>query len=79
MNVTLYCNVSGVRVTFVWERRTDSSMWKRIDNTQSYKYVVTNIPETQQYRCIAGNPVNALPSKPATIEVLSKHIRLCNY
>ena len=75
MNVTLYCNVSSaVSAPFVWERRTDSRSWERIDNTQSYKYTVRNIQQTQQYRCVAGNDAGALVSNAATIEVLSKHI-----
>ena len=75
MNVTLYCNVSSaVSVSFVWERRTDSSPWERIDNSQSYKYTVRNIQQTQQYRCVAGNYAGALVSNAATIEVLSKRI-----
>ena len=75
MNVTLYCNVSSVvSVSFVWERITNSSSWERIPNTQSYKYVVRNIQQTQQYRCVIGNDAGALVSNPATIEVLSKYI-----
>ena len=75
MNVTLYCNVSSaVRPSFVWERRTDGSSWERIDKTQSYKYVVRNIQQTQQYRCVVGNYAGTLVSNPATIEVLSKLI-----
>ena len=73
MNVTLYCNVSAVRVTFTWERSTDGNSWSRIRDTQRYNYVVRNIQQTEQYRCIAGNPAGALVSNAATIEVLSKH------
>ena len=72
MNVTLYCNVSSVSVSFVWERRNDSSSWERIYNSQSYKYTVRNIQQTQQYRCVAGNDADTLVSNAATIEVLSK-------
>ena len=76
MNVTLYCNVSSaVSVSFAWERRNDSSSWKRIDNTQSYKYVVRNIQQTQQYRCVAGNDADTLVSNVAPIELLSEHIQ----
>ena len=48
-------------------------MWKRIDNTQNYKYVVSNIQQTQQYRCVAGNNASTLVSNAAAIEVLSKY------
>ena len=75
MNVTLYCNVSSaVRVAFAWERRNDSSLWSRISNTQRPYYVVMNIQQTEQYRCIPGNPAGTLVSNAAIIEVSSKHI-----
>ena len=73
MNVTLYCNVSSpVGIGFFWERRTDGRSWERIPNTRSYKYVVMNIQQTEQYRCVTGNDAGALVSNTATIEVLSK-------
>ena len=81
MTVSLYCNVSGFKVSFVWERTkvNDDSLWERIENSQNYKYIVRNIQKTQQYRCTAGNDAGALVSNPATIKVLSKYIYLCNY
>ena len=75
MNVTLYCNLSSVvSVSFVWEKATDGSSWSRINNTQRFYYVVRNIQQTEQYRCVTGNPVGVLVSNAATIEVLSKHL-----
>ena len=74
MNVTLYCNVSRLKVSFIWERRTDGSPWERIDNTQSFKYIARNIQHTQQYRCVAGNSLGTVVSNAATIELLSKYI-----
>ena len=75
MTVTLYCNVSSaIRVSFIWLRRTDGSPWDRIDPSQNYKYIVRNIQQTEQYRCLAGNNAGALYSNAATIEVLSKDI-----
>jgi len=71
MSVTLYCNVSGYKVSYVWERSTDGNEWSRISNSQSYKYEVKNIQQSQQYRCIAGNDVGV---NVATIKVLSKHV-----
>ena len=50
-----------------------------IPNTQSHKYDVENIQQSQQYRCIARNPAGAIISKVATIQVLSKHIHFRNY
>ena len=79
MNVTLYCNVSAVRVGFVWERSTDGSSWSRLRHSQRPYYVVRNIQQTEQYRCIAGNNAGTLVSNAAIIEVLGKYIQLCNY
>ena len=77
MNVTLYCNVSSaVSVTFVWESSIDGSLWSRIRDTQRPYYVVRNIQQTEQYRCIAGNHAGILISNAATIEVRSKYIYL---
>ena len=36
-------------------------------------YVVRNIQQTEQYRCVTGNDAGALVSNAATIEVLSKY------
>ena len=75
MNVTLYCNVSSaVKVSFAWERKFNRTSWIRITNTQRFYYVVKNIQQTQQYRCVAGNGAGTLVSESATVEVLSKHI-----
>ena len=74
MNVTLYCNVSSaVGVAFVWERSTDGSLWSRIRDSYRRYYVVRNIQQTEQYRCVTGNDAGALVSNAATIEVLSKY------
>ena len=77
MTVTLYCNVSGYGISFAWERKTNGSSWSRIRYSQSYKYIVRNIQQFQQYRCIAGNPAGTFISNVATIEVLGKHV--CNW
>ena len=74
MTVSLYCNVSGIKVSFAWDRRTKDVEWSRIRNSQTDKYDVRNIQKYQQYRCIAGNGVGtAIISNVATIQVLSKH------
>ena len=79
MTVNLYCNVSGIKVSYAWERSSNGDQWSRIGNSQSYKYDVINIQQSQQYRCIAGNPAGAITSEAATIQVLSEHIHFCNY
>ena len=79
MTVSLYCNVSGIKVSFVWERMSNGGKWSRIRNSHSYKYDVSNIQQSQHYRCIAGNPAGTIISEAAIIQVLSKHIRFCIY
>jgi len=75
MTISLYCNVSAFIVSYAWEWRSiNGGSWSRISNSQSYKYDVRNIQQSQQYRCVAGNDAGALISNVATIEVLSKHI-----
>ena len=79
MTVSLYCNVSGIKVQYVWERMSNGGKWSRIMNSNSYKYDMRNIQQSQQYRCIVGNPAGAIISEVSTIQVLSKHIIFCNY
>ena len=73
MTVSLYCNVSGIRVSYAWERRSNGGKWSRIRNSGSYKYDVRNIRQSQQYRCISGNRAGTIISNAATIQVLSKY------
>ena len=74
MTVSLCCNVSGIKVSFAWLRRSNGGKWSRINirNMSSSKYDVRNIQQSQQYRCIAGNPARSIVSNVATIQVLSK-------
>ena len=74
MTVSLYCNVSGIKIQYVWERRSNGQKWLRIMNSNSYKYDVQNIQRSQWYRCIAGNDAGTYVSNISTIQVLSKHI-----
>ena len=75
MNVSLYCNVSGIVVSYVWEMRSiNHGQWSRISNSNSYKYDVRNIQQFKEYRCIAGNDAGSVTSKAATIKILSELI-----
>ena len=72
MSVSLYCNISGNKVSFVWKTRTvGCKSWSRITNSNSYKYDVRSIQQTQQYICIASNNAGTYTSNVATIQVLS--------
>ena len=71
--ITLYCNVTGIVTSYVWERRNyGGNMWPRITNSNKKSYVVNNIQQSQQFRCVAGNGAGSTVSNTATIQVLSK-------
>ena len=73
MTVSLYCNVSGIIISYVWEMRSTTGVsWSRISNSNNYKYDVRNIQQSKQYRCLAGNDAGSVTSKAATIQILSK-------
>ena len=73
MNVSLYCNVSGIAVSYGWEMRsTNGGSWSSISNSNYYKYDVWNIQQSKQYRCVAGNDIGSITSNAATIQVLSE-------
>ena len=73
MTVSLYCNVSGFALSYVWERSINGGHpWSRISDSNSYKYDVRNIQQSKQYRCIAGNDAGTITSNPAKIQILSE-------
>ena len=73
MTVSLYCNVSGFVISYVWEMRSiNGGPWSRISNSNRKKYNVTNIQQSKQYNCIAGNNVSTITSNLATIQILSE-------
>ena len=73
MTVSLYCNVSGFAISYVWEMRNiNGGPWSRISNSNSYKYDVRNIQQSKQYRCLTGNNAGTVTSNAATIQILSE-------
>ena len=73
ITVSLYCNVSGFAIMYVWEMRSvNEDQWSRIQNSNSHKYDVRNIQQSKEYRCIGSDRVGSVASNPATIQVLSK-------
>ena len=79
MTVSLYCNVSGINISYVWEMRsTNGGSWSRISNSNKYKYDVRNIQQSKLYKCVASNDAGSVASKVATIQILSELIDLNN-
>ena len=73
MSITLYCNVTGMVISYVWERRNyGSNMWSRIEDSNKKSYSVSNIQQSQQFQCVAGDGAGSVASNAATIQVLSK-------
>ena len=75
MTVSLYCNVSGFAISYVWEMRSiNGGSWSGISNSNSYKYDVRNIQQSKKFRCITGNSAGSVSSNAATIQILSELI-----
>ena len=73
MTVSIYCNVSGFALSYVWEMRSiNGGQWSRLQNSNSYKYDVRNIQQSKQYRCVTGNIAGVFTSNAATIQILSE-------
>jgi len=71
MNVVLNCEGSGKgMLNYQWENNADNS-WTTITNSNNKTYVIENIQESQQYRCVVGNEVGHVTSNPAVIIILS--------
>ena len=74
MSVTLDCEGTGRgSITYHWEtKRIGNKQWMSINNNNRKRYVVSNLEQSQQYRCIVSNEVGSTRSDVTTITVLSK-------
>jgi len=71
MNVALNCEGSGKgTLTYQWENNVDN-FWTTITNSNNKTYVIENIQESEQYRCVVRNEVGPVSSNPAVIIILS--------
>ncbi|XP_065918658.1 hemicentin-1-like isoform X2 [Dysidea avara] len=72
MSVTLNCTGDGQGpITYHWETSSvKKEEWKEISITNNSRFVVTNLQESQQYRCIVSNEAGRVNSNTATVVVL---------
>ena len=72
MSVTLDCEGTGRgSITYHWETN-DEEGWVDISNSNSKEYVVKDIKQSQQYRCVVSNEAGSTRSDVATVDVLSE-------
>ena len=86
MNIALTCTGEGKgSITYRWETSSvNKEDWRVEKGTgNSSKLDVTNLQESQQYRCVVSNEAGSNTSNTATVTVLSKHMSLsfslCTY
>ena len=72
MSVTLNCEGFGGRSpSFHWQTNNGGT-WMQISNNNGKSLVVSNLEQSQQYRCVMSNELGTTRSNIATITVLSK-------
>ena len=74
ISVTLNCEGTGRgSITYQWQTRNiNGGQWSDISNSNNRRLVVSNLQESQQYRCVVSNEVGGTRSNVVTVTVLSK-------
>ena len=74
MSVTLDCEGTGRgSITYQWETSNiNGGQWMKIDNSNTRTFSITNLEQSQQYRCVASNEAGNTRSDVATVTVLSE-------
>ena len=74
MSVTLDCEgTSRGSITYHWETSNiDVGQWMNISNSNSKRYVVRNVQQSQQYRCVVSNEAGSTRSDVAKVTLLSE-------
>ena len=74
MSVTLDCEETGRgSIAYHWvTKRVGSKQWMNINNSNKKSYVVRNLDQSREYRCIVSNEAGSARSDVATVTVLSK-------
>ena len=73
MSVTLRCRATGRGlIKYHWETSNiNGGQWMKISSSRK-KFVVENLKQSQQYRCVVSNEAGGTRSNVATITVLGK-------
>ena len=74
MSVTLNCGgTDRGSITYQWQTRNiNGGRWSDISNSNNRRFVVSNLQESQQYRCVVSNEAGGTSSNIAPVTVLSK-------
>ena len=74
MSVTLDCEgTSRGSITYHWETSNiNGGQWMNISNSNTRRFIITNLEQSQQYRCVVSNEAGSTRSDVATVDVLSE-------
>ena len=73
MSVTLDCEGTGRgSITYHWETKRVNERWMKINNSNKKGYIVSNLKESQKYRCVVSNKAGSNTSNVATVSILSE-------
>ena len=78
VSVTLNCEgTDRGSITYQWQTKNiNGGQWSDISNSTNRTLVVSNLQESQQYRCVVSNEAGGTRSNVATVTVLSKYSQL---
>ena len=74
MSVTLDCKgTGGGSITYQWETSNiNGGQWMNISDSNKKTFVVRNLEQSLQYRCVVSNEAGSTRSNVATVSLLSK-------
>ena len=74
VKITLQCRGNGRgSITYQWETiNITGGQWINISHSNSKRFAVRNLEQSQQYRCVVSNEAGSTRSDVATIIILSK-------
>ena len=74
MSVALICEGTGRgSITYQWQiRNINGGQWSDVNSSNNKRFVVRNLQESQQYRCVVSNEAGGTLSSIASVTVLSK-------